>query len=349
MATKPPPRIDIAAILNKRGYGAEVARRAKDAVDSLGRSQTLLSPTDVAGEYDAARLLKTTLGGQIRYLTADDLRAFQDSARKLGKKFKGGITARGVIDASLPIDRQRSNQQIRTAVVVKAHEGVMHFITNAGPESKDVRHHVHVEFPAFKAYAASPQKADVSARSMLQGKLKLGCDCGRAKFWYDYIATIGGFKYAQSQPNFPKIRNPKLAGVACKHQLRVMQAVLSDANAKIAATKMISAAQQSSAKAHTITAAEAKAIAQKQLAQSHHVKNRAETTKEIAARRSKSTAGKVKAIETAAKEAQRRAEAARKAGRAQMDRDLANLKRIKGLTPDMRTMLEAQIRATYEA
>lgn len=315
MATRPGSPINLAQLLGKKGFVSEAKRRQAEAAESLAASQTLLSPTDVIGEYDAARHLKTTLGGKMRMLTLDDLRAFQDSARKLGKAFKGGVTAKGVIESSLQIDRDRANEQIRTAVVVNAKAGVLHFITNAGPDSKDIRHHVHVQFPAFKAFAASPIKADLLARNMLQGKLSFGCDCGRARFYYDYLATIGGYKFGAPQPNFPKIRNPRLAGLGCKHALRVMQAVLRDGHVKVAAGQMIAAAQAQSNKGHTVTAAEAKATAERQIQQAHHVKNKVETQAQAVDRRSKTTLGRARAVQAAAVEAQRRAKVTAAASR----------------------------------
>lgn len=332
----------LARVLGKRGYGSEVKRNYAAAAESLARSPTLLAPTDVAGEYDASRLLFTTLGGQLRAITQDDLRHFSHLANKLGKRFKGGITARGIIDHSLQVDRDRANREIRTAVVVKAQGGMMHFVTNAGPDSDVLRHHVHVEFPAFKAYAAQGQKPDKLARSMLDGPLKYSCDCGRARFWYDYIATIGGFKSGPQQPNFPKIRNPKLVGVGCKHALRVMQAVMKDANVKIQATKMLAAAQKSDNKAQTLTAAEAQAIARQQLAQSHHVKNKAETTTQAQQRKAASPAGKLRALNAAVAEAQKRAKMQATQGRRALEDAFKKLQTAP-LTKAMRDQLIKQL------
>jgi hypothetical protein len=55
-----------------------------------------------------------------------------------------------------------------------------------------------------------------------KGPLKFECDCGRHRYWFRYIATIGGYNAGRPETGYPKIRNPKLFGVACKHVLRVM-------------------------------------------------------------------------------------------------------------------------------
>jgi len=335
------PPIDIKKLLSKAGYGAEIGRLRKAEAQQRAAARTILDPMDVAGEYDAARLLTTTLGGKIRAITLDDLRAFSAAANKLGKRFKGGITARGIIDASLAIDRDRANDQIRTAVVMKAQAGVLHFITNASAQSDAIRHHVHVEFPAFKAFAASPKKPDLLAKAMLDGPLKFDCDCGRHRFWFRYIATKGGFAHGRPETGFPKIRNPKLVGVACKHVLRVMQAVQKDANVRAKVSAMLAAAQRNDTSAQLTRAKEAQEQAAQQLQQSHHLKNRAETTAEIVKRRGGTSAAKIRALQKAAAEERRRAEQFAKKSRQERAADFAKLEKLLATMPLTKAMRDA--------
>lgn len=330
-------------IYGKRGFGSEVARIRQAEAEQRQQARTILDPLDVAGEYDAARLLKTTLGGQVRPITLEDLRQFSYLANRLGKRFKGGITARGVIDASLPIDRDRSNAQIRTAVVMKAQAGMLHFVTNASHDSDAVRHHVHVEFPAFKAFAASPQDPRKLARPMLDGPLKFDCDCGRHRFWYRYLATKGGFAAGRPETGYPKIRNPNLVGVACKHVLRVMQAVLKDGNVTARVQAMIASAQKNDTRAMITTAAEARSQAEKQLQNSHHAANRAESTQDIAKRRAATPAGRARAILAAARAAEQRALASAERSRAELERAFQKLQ-VAPMTKAMRDQLIARLK-----
>lgn len=339
MATAP-PRVNLAALLGKRGFTAEVSRVRKEEAETRAAAKTILDPLDVAGEYDAARLLKTTLGGEMRPITLDDLRQFAYNAKKLGKRFKGGITARGVIESSLQVDRDRSNAEIRAAVVVKAQAGSLHFVTNVGPNSDKTRHHVHVEFPAFKAFAASPSDPAKLARPMLDGPLRFECDCGRHRYWYRYLATKGGFNAGRPEVGYPKIRNPKLVGVACKHALRVMQALLTDASVKMRAAQMIASAQKNDTRAQVVSAADAKAAAERQLQQSHHVRNRVETQAQQVQRRSSTPAARARALQVAAKEAERRAAAAAKKGREALEDAFRKLQSVP-LTPAQRAAFEA--------
>ena len=57
---------------------------------------------------------------------------------------------------------------------------------------------------------------------MRKGGRKFDCSCDRHRYFLRYVATIGGFNAGRDETGFPKIRNPGLKGVACKHVLRVM-------------------------------------------------------------------------------------------------------------------------------
>lgn len=210
-------------ILAGRKAVAESVARVNDQRQALRAATNLLKPGEIAGEYNASRMLGTTLGGKLRAITSEDLKAFAASVKALGKKYTGGITPKQVIDLSAPIDRERANAQIRTAVPAAHKDGVIHFVTNAGPDSDVTRHHVYVEFLNYSAAVASPAPAKDLAAELFGGRVRWRCDCGRFTYWYSYIATVGQFIYGDQQVNFPKIRNPKLVGVACKHGLRVMQ------------------------------------------------------------------------------------------------------------------------------
>ncbi len=242
MAVNPKSRIE--GLFSKVGYGAEREGRAASDAFQRKAAKTILAPMDVAGEYDFKRVLFTTLGGQIRPITVQDLQTFQANVRKLGKKFKGGITAQGVIDHSLKEDLDRSNAEIRVATVSQVMNGTLHMITNAGPNSDVRRHHVTIQFPTYSAYAASPQEPKKAAAAMVRGPVRFDCDCGRHRFWFRFIATKGNFNAGRDEPGFPKIRNPKLHGVACKHVLRAMYALLHDQIVRNVCARMIENGQQ---------------------------------------------------------------------------------------------------------
>lgn len=234
-----------------RGHAGQANSRA--AADASQRASAekaprsvILGKNDVQGEYDVHRVLTTTLdGNKARSITSDDLVAFRRNMQLAQKKFKGdGITARQVIDLASsrgleyakPIDNgyysdiDKAKREIRMSAPVSAMGGDVRFITSAGVNSKVTRHHVLVRFNAFAQAAnklMSSELKDTQAAKEVAGwlrkqKLAFDCDCERHRYFLRYVATIGNFNAGRPEHGFPKIRNPKLKGVACKHVLRTM-------------------------------------------------------------------------------------------------------------------------------
>lgn len=117
------------------------------------------------------------------------------------------------------------------AVPVSRKAGLVHLLTNAGPNSKVLNHHVEIEFSNFKSVVFDIDKQALTTvkNRLAKGKIKFQCDCERHTFWYRYMATIGGYNLGRDEGGFPKIRNPHLSGVACKHVLRVVKWISSPA------------------------------------------------------------------------------------------------------------------------
>lgn len=297
MATQ---KVNLSALLQRATTRIGSAKReAADAAEfDLARRQaatTILNPNELSGEYDAGRLLKTSLRGQIRDITQDDIRAFQANVRNLKKKFKGGITAQAVIDLALNEDRERANKQIRMAVPASIHGSKVHFITNAGPDSDVARHHVHVNFLDFEAaVGASPNDPKKIGKLVTNGRLQFDCDCGRHTFWYRYIATVGKYNLGRAETGFPKIRNPRLKGVACKHALRVMQVILKDGAVQLKIAQSVLKARQvldkSQLKAEKTKVAELRKMAETQQGKrtsSTNLRTSAEKQRQAAMRKAK--------------------------------------------------------------
>ena len=196
-----------------------------------------LRPEDIAKgkDYDVEKVLFTTLGQQKgdrpRRITRDDILAFQDNILLLKDQYKKGITIQNIVNLSLQDDIDRANEQIHMAVPLSRKSGLVHFLTNAGPNSKVQNHHVEVEFSNFNSVVFDIKKEVVSTvkNRIANGKIKFECDCERHTFWFRYMATIGGYGLGRQEGGFPKVRNPHLSGVACKHVLRVVHWILSPA------------------------------------------------------------------------------------------------------------------------
>lgn len=221
-----------------RRADADAAQRA--AAEKAPRS-VILGKNDVQGEWDASRVLTTTLGGHgERALTSDDLATFRRNMELAQKKFNGkGITAQQVINLASSralryvdgeSDIDKAKREIRMSAPVSAMGGDVRFITSAGENSKVTRHHVLIRFTEFAKAAnklmpresKDTQSAKEVAGWLRKQKLAFDCDCERHRYFLRYVAQIGGFNAGRPEHGFPKIRNPNLKGVACKHVLRTM-------------------------------------------------------------------------------------------------------------------------------
>jgi hypothetical protein len=259
--------------------------KADDEVRS--RSKTLLNPDEVAGEYDAGRMLMTTLGGKLRMLTVDDLAQLRHNIRQVKQKYKKGITAKQVIDLSWRDDRERANKEIRTAIPISNIGGLVRFVTNSGPNSDRQRHYVEVRFLNFDAVAASAIKIEKTGAELAKGYLHIGCSCGRWRYWFAYVANIGGYAAGHRETAAPKIRNPGMTGVACKHILRVMASISQSPSMKSYLTMMVRAARGvAEAKARNTKLVDARDLAEQMKGESYRQRKIA-TTEEKRAQRAK--------------------------------------------------------------
>ncbi len=199
-----------------RVAGNDLLRRQNDA-------QKILSPSDIAqGKVSGGRLLHTTLGGVPRQVTADDMAVFKTKAKALGTRYKGGATIDDIVRASRPEDMQRA-REIKWSTPARLRNGTIDFIASASPQSPVTRHYVTVvlaDFGAALARAATPLQA--AAWLAKEGHIRWDCTCGRHTFWYRYICTSIGANAARPETGFPRVRNPHLTGLACKHTLRTV-------------------------------------------------------------------------------------------------------------------------------
>jgi len=222
-----------------KGRFAADARQRKEA--EKASQSVILTDRDLRSGLDAGRVLFTTLNGGLTAITANELATFRHNMNLAKKQagFKGGgITARQVIDlaSAKPLkyvngksDIDKAKREITTAIPVSTRDDEVRFITNAGEDSKAGRHHVTIRFMEFRnavdavvAAGDDTQAPRRAANKMRKGMLKFDCSCERHRYFLRYVATIGGFNAGRDETGFPKIRNPNLKGVACKHVLRAM-------------------------------------------------------------------------------------------------------------------------------
>lgn len=241
----------IADLGKLRTAGKEARERAADGEARRIGAANILDPRQVASGkgWTPAKVLEATLGTtavvsgqQSVALTAKQIRAFKDNIKTVQQQFRGGLTAQQVLDFAAHIDKQRAQKEIRVSVPRSAKGGKVHFITSASLKYKETRHHVTVEFMSYEAAVAGGQGSPLTmARWLRQEPLKFDCDCGRHTYFYRYISTIGAFNAGRPELGYPKVTNPSLTGVACKHVIRTMAEIASSAHVAGFLSKLIEA------------------------------------------------------------------------------------------------------------
>ena len=170
------------------------------------------------------------------FFTKEDLKGFESNRAQIRSGFDAktaGITYSQLIASCASIDVKRANNAvddgsgIKMASFIGMEHNVAIISVTASDRSEDKHHRVKVRFEewdtAMEDLSDKEKNTSRVVRQLCAGRISFDCDCGRHKFWYRYIATAGNF--ALSPPKeyvYPKVRNPNLKGVACKHVIHAM-------------------------------------------------------------------------------------------------------------------------------
>ncbi len=164
-------------------------------------------------------------GGRVSYTLAD-LNKMAKAMEKAEGKFSEstrGVTVAELIRSSRKIDIERA-KKITNSTLYKFDGSILLFRSRAGDDSKVNFHQVKVRLEDWEHEVRGGLGNTYlpAAASAARGRVSFDCDCGRHQYWYRYLATIGGFALDPKEFAFPKIRNPKLQGCACKHVIKTL-------------------------------------------------------------------------------------------------------------------------------
>lgn len=166
------------------------------------------------------------------FFTKDDLKGFEKTRAGVRKQFghnQGGITYAQLVASSRSIDIKRANNNvddgsgIKNASFIGMRHNVAIIRVTASARSEDSHHQVEIRFEEWDEAIDNAAGNDVAAqqrlvRNMAKGRVSVNCNCGRYQYWYRYIATAGNYTIAPPKEYvYPKLKNPLLEGVACKH------------------------------------------------------------------------------------------------------------------------------------
>lgn len=173
--------------------------------------------------------------------TRQDLIDLEKNKQEFEKRYDrttAGITFLELMAGSREMDIKRANNQVNDGsgitrgnlVIIKANH--LTFNVRASMKNGKDSHRVVIRLEEWddKMGEATPttkgyQKATGEA---VKGRMSIQCSCGRHQYWYRYLATIGNYCVAPPKEfSPPKIKNPNLTGVACKHVLFIANKMVS--------------------------------------------------------------------------------------------------------------------------
>lgn len=217
----------------------------KEQIRKRRRAQRTLTPS-ILRNKNADDVLKLGRKGKDTggaSFTSDDLKGFEVSREQLKKRFKSkekGITYGQLISHCRGIDVRRANNKfngsdtaytrksgITAATLIGMTGNIARVSVKASAISKHGHHRVKIRFEgwqdALDSLEDNPKSELKVAKGLCAGMVSFDCDCGRHQYWYRYIATAGSFAITPpAEYAYPKVRNPKLDGVACKHVIHAL-------------------------------------------------------------------------------------------------------------------------------
>lgn len=195
------------------------------------KAKRTLTPAQLRAKKaaDIARLGEKSEGVPF---TVDDLKEFERNRAKHKQSFDSstaGISYPQLVSGSRKIDIDRANNKVSDGSgITRANlSGIRAnmILVRVRASSKSVHqdHLVKIRLEEWDDNLQEPPagKYELAAKQASMGRMSFDCDCGRHQYWYRYLATMGN--YAVAPPKefaYPKVRNPQMKGVACKHVLK---------------------------------------------------------------------------------------------------------------------------------
>ncbi len=208
-----------------RGQRAEARGKRKEAVGLLTPAlfrKHIKSGKDLVLDYGRQ-------GATVTY-TVDDLKRFVEAKERADTSFRPetrGVPLAQLESASREADRQRS-QEVKSALLYKMSGNMLFFQVQGNIQPHYL---VRVRLEDWERHLRNPYlNPFLAAKEAATGRISFDCACGRHQYWYRYLTQIGGFAInPPKEQDFPKIRNPGLTGCCCKHVLKVLRILKTNA------------------------------------------------------------------------------------------------------------------------
>lgn len=206
----------------------KIARERKSAVGTMTPDQ--MRRAIHKGEIDPFAVLTWGQNQKGQDFGIDDLKGFARSRERVSKEFKKtqGAPIVKIIARSLAEDIQRANTDIQRPTLFKVHSGVLHFkVPSSGKDPTAPPYYgVRIRLDEWTTHMGSYAHYKDAVRASIKGNVSMDCTCGRYQYYLRYVATAAKVALRPEEKDYPKINNPKLMGLACKHQIKALKVLL---------------------------------------------------------------------------------------------------------------------------
>ena len=213
--------------LYSKVFQSQVTTRDKDDRKAFLTRDLMDQRADVTKGGRAKLVLDYgTKGAKVEYTLAE-LNKMAEAGEKAQAQFKEdvvGVPIKDLLKASDRADITRAQLQISSATLYKVHGNLLHFRVSASKESDVAFHQVRIRLDSWDSESLGFSGGGYlqAAQRSAMGRISFNCDCGRHRYWYRYLATVGNFGLDPKEMVFPKIRNPGLKGCCCKHVIKTL-------------------------------------------------------------------------------------------------------------------------------
>lgn len=218
------------ALVSKKDFGRllkQLNLQQKDIDSKRKLASGILPPRTIGDAIKKNKSLSLIYGfnKKGKPFTRDDLVRFQKRERAATRKFKSrtrGSPMRLLLDKSETVDIMRAKKLPLIRLVQKKYDTFTFAV--ASERMPGTSYKVDLKIENLQDFVRSyvDKRKLMGAVNNLQNTalFSINCQCGRFQFWYRYIATVGNYALV-AETGYPKIRNPRLKGVLCKHLVRV--------------------------------------------------------------------------------------------------------------------------------
>ena len=213
-------------------FDREARKERQDAGEHRADAVGLLTPALLRKHIKSGTDLVLAYGrkGTAVSYTVDDLKRFVEARERADKAFRPeprGVPLAQLENASREADRQRS-QEVKSALLYKVSGNMLFFQVQGNITPHYL---VRVRLEDWERHLHTPYLNPlIAAKEAATGRISFDCACGRHQYWYRYLTQIVGFAINPPKgQDFPKIRNPGLTGCCCKHVLKVLRVLKTNA------------------------------------------------------------------------------------------------------------------------